>query len=551
MRFATALLLVGCSPASPEVIPPPAPTTQPAPTTPAPVPGTPSVALAAPPALGSPPAGDVVPLAKVLTVATTEPTALTLHLDDGERVMHVAFPEVRADHVVPVLGSPADGEVTLTLTLQAADGASLEVDAGTWQTPPYPDPFPTIEVLARDSERMEPGYTFAAIKSPSSSIDYLVALDDRLRLVWWWDDAGSFGDVRVRPDDAVIFGIRSDEPTAMTFLGEITQRFAHSPVDPVDVPLPTGTSHHEAFPLPDGGLWTLCYGSTTVVGYPSDYDDPTGTDGVAWAVADQCIVRLDDQGNIVQQVWMSEVLDTHRIGFDSLQFTAAGWDWVHLNGVVPTDDGGVLVSARHQDAVVKLDADGQLVWILGDHTGWAPEFVPYLLTPIGELSWPYHQHAPAVGPDGVVWMFDNHSYGRTPYTPEEQAEPELSRVVGYRVDPVAMTVEQVASLAHSPVGPLYSPALGDADPLPLTGHVLGDYGFIDGEGEDLNEALGRGRKAVHLVEYDLDAPDDPALALRLSSDVEALPEGWKMYRVERIPSLYPPQVEVWTTPSAR
>jgi hypothetical protein len=505
-----------------------------------------------PPELGPAVGGDAVPLARHLTARTSVPTQLTVHLDDGERVVHVTHPGLEEQHSVSVLGLPADASVAISVTARAADGATVDAELGTERTVGPPDPFPEIELLAHDPGRMEPGYTFGAIKSPGST-DYLVAFDDRMRLVWWWDDTGDWGDVRMLPDTGTLVGLWSDQPAAMTMEGQFVYRFAFDPAEPWEVPLPTGTAHHEAWPMPDGSVWTLCYGTALVDAFPTDYDDPTDLRGLPTLIADQCAVHLAPDGTVLQEVWMADLLDTERIGFDALAFTLAGYDWVHLNGLVPTDDGGLIVSSRHQDALVKVDAQGQLEWILGDPAGWGEAWLPYLLQPVGELSWPYHQHAPAIDAEGLVWVHDNHSHGRTPYTPEDDAEPQISRAVAYRVDPSAMTVEQVYSLQSTPWGPLFSPALGDADPLPTTGNVLVDYGFGDGEGpggeEVLNEELGLGRKSVHLVEHDLQAPDDPPLAVRLSSDVEVLAEGWKMYRVERLPSLYGAQVQVTTEPS--
>jgi len=48
-----------------------------------------------------------VPLARELTVSTDVPTTLQLNIDDGDRVLRVAFPEEATVHRVPVLGMPA------------------------------------------------------------------------------------------------------------------------------------------------------------------------------------------------------------------------------------------------------------------------------------------------------------------------------------------------------------------------------------------------------------------------------------------------------------
>ena len=99
-------------------------------------------------------------------------------------------------------------------------------------------------------------------------------------------------------------------------------------------------------------------------------------------------------------------------------------------------------------------------------------------------------------------------------------------------------------------GKLYSPALGDADPQPTTGNVLADFGFVTGEGGIVNPEVGRGLRSIRIIEVDPDAPDDPPMDVRLSTDVDVVPMGTTTYRVERLPSLYPPGIEVLESESS-
>ena len=507
--------------------------------------GTPPT-LTAGPTLSDPPLVNTVPLTQLLSVSTVEPTELTVHLDDGERTVHVHFPAVATEHEVPLLGLPAGDTIEVTVDLESDAGVLRGVTAGSVTTPAAPSPFPIVDVLAHDPARAEPGYLFFSIKSPEPGIDYLLAFDDRMRLVWWWDDIGNYGDVRVLPDTATIVGIYQNHAVHRDFLGVETLRYRPNASEPHELPSPFFSIHHELYPVDDGSWWALCSGSTVVPAYPTTYTDPTTLGGPA-SVADECIAHVGADGTLLSRWWATDLLDTTRIGFDSLSLTGSGRDWVHLNGVVPTDDGGAIVSSRHQGALFKVSAGGDLEWILADPEGWSAAFQPYVLTPRGQVLWPYHQHAPALADDGTLWVFDNHSHGRTPYTDALSASPEVTRLAGFRVDPVAMTVEMVGGYAETATGELYSPALGDADPMPLTGNILGDFGFIDGESGQTHYDLGRGRKAVRLVEMDPDNPSTPALDVRLSSDRKEFPEGWKMYRASKIPSLYPADVEVrWT-----
>lgn len=238
----------------------------------------------------------------------------------------------------------------------------------------------------------------------------------------------------------------------------------------------------------------------------------------------------------MMDLWsLVERLETTRVGFTSLTLKGEeGYDWTHANGLARDADGGVIVSLRNQDAIVRFDANGDLDWILGDPLGWSEAFVPHLLAPVGQLSWFYHQHAPEWHDDEhLLVVFDNQSYGYTPYgTPPEG--PLYSRVVGYEIDAVTRTVRQRFAFGETSTGPLYARVMGDADLLP-NGDLLADFGYLEREGEDLPyDEQGLGRYGVRIVEFDPERPDAPALDLRLVSDGQIAPSGFQLYRARKI-----------------
>jgi arylsulfate sulfotransferase len=82
----------------------------------------------------------------------------------------------------------------------------------------------------------------------------------------------------------------------------------------------------------------------------------------------------------------------------------------------PSDDS-IIVSVRHQDAIVKFSrSTGQLKWILATHENWPVELQPFLLTPVGApFEWHYHPHAPMVTRSGTVLLFDNRNNRASPF----------------------------------------------------------------------------------------------------------------------------------------
>ena len=96
------------------------------------------------------------------------------------------------------------------------------------------------------------------------------------------------------------------------------------------------------------------------------------------------------EGRIVWSWDAFDHLDVWRFGYRLMEvfWHTRGFpnhlDWTHGNGVSydPSDDS-VIVSLRHQDAVIKIDrATRQIKWILGDHKGWNETLSKKLLTPV-------------------------------------------------------------------------------------------------------------------------------------------------------------------------
>lgn len=134
-----------------------------------------------------------------------------------------------------------------------------------------------------------------------------------------------------------------------------------------------------------------------------------------------------------------------------------GRNWLHVNsiGYDPVDDS-IIISSRHQSAVIKIGRDDQVKWILGTPEGWKKEFASKVLKPVdakknplkcdakgceGDFDWTWTQHtAWPVVDRGTVTVFDNGD-GRGL---EQPAMPSMkySRGVEYKVDMKKMTVQQ-------------------------------------------------------------------------------------------------------------
>lgn len=497
---------------------------------PLPVVGPPSPAVVAGPEIVTGPAH----LAFAVALEIDRPATVDVLVEGGGEVRRLRTAEAGLSFEIPVVELAADTTYTVTVTLGEAVLAPL-----THTTDALPEGFPNVDVRAHDPLRMEPGVTLFDVKRVDAVESWLVAIDDQLRVVWWIE--GSVGDIRRLPSGN-LFGLIGGRAVEIDVLGREIRSFG-PPGRGAAVEVDVDAFHHELFPLEDGGFVTLAYGVRTAPSLPRDYADPWA-EGPPALIRDGVVAVVAPDGTLVETFAAGGGLDTHHIGWDALDQVGtidgkAVFDWAHANAVVPLSDG-FLVSLRHQDAIVRLEADGGVRWVLSDPVGWDASMAPVLLAADGPLRWPMHQHAVALDPDGALVLFDNRNEGASPYAPTPDSVP-FSRVVAYRVDEEARTVRELWAYEETASGRLYAPALGDADPQPLTGNVLSVWGFVSAEDEIPNADRGVGTRSVRLIEFD---PRDgtEVLDVGLWLDREENLGGCTTYRAERVPTLSPPGV---------
>ena len=180
---------------------------------------------------------------------------------------------------------------------------------------------------------------------------------------------------------------------------------------------------------------------------------------------DQGAVCLNIDPSKAGQTLSSEELaamDTNNVWGD-VPGVGAGRNWAHVNSVDhdPSDDS-IIISSRHQSAIVKIGRDKKVKWILGSPEGWRKGWAEKVLTPVdasgrplkckasrceGDFDWTWTQHTAfridAKSDERFLYLsvFDNgDSRGM------EQpvfAEDKYSRAVIYRIDQKNMTVEQL------------------------------------------------------------------------------------------------------------
>ncbi|WP_260602042.1 aryl-sulfate sulfotransferase [Campylobacter fetus] len=145
--------------------------------------------------------------------------------------------------------------------------------------------------------------------------------------------------------------------------------------------------------------------------------DQKRSDGKNVRTVRDVIIELDESGNVIDEWKLYKILDLYRdvnilaldqgaiclnvdaskvgtttdkealedpnAAFGDIAGVGAGKNWAHVNSVNydPNDDS-IVVSVRHQSAVVKITRDKKVKWILAPKAGWNKELATKLLTPV-------------------------------------------------------------------------------------------------------------------------------------------------------------------------
>lgn len=234
------------------------------------------------------------------------------------------------------------------------------------------------------------------------------------------------------------------------------------------------------------------------------------------------IIEVDASGNVVDEFRLFDILDPYRDNvikaldqgavclnidaskagqtlsaeelaaqdksdaFGDIAGVGPGRNWAHVNSVDydPSDDS-IIISSRHQSAIVKIGRDKKVKWILASPEGWKGELAKKVLKPVdksgkpikcegsvceGGFDWTWTQH--------TAWRVDSKSNADVIYVTafdngdargmEQPPLPDMkyTRGVMFKIDQKKMTVEQVYEVGKAEGHEYYSPVTGLAEYMP-------------------------------------------------------------------------------------
>ncbi|MFV2055985.1 MAG: aryl-sulfate sulfotransferase [Thiohalomonadales bacterium] len=496
----------------------------------------------APPEIFIAPHADT-PMVRMLKFTTDVPVRVSVDVYVEGKNWSIDFEQYDTEHNLPLLGFLANKDHTLTVNVfNLADEKSSFDRPLNVTTPGLPNWFPSIKASG-DTAKMEPGFTLFNVIPEGENTEFgaLLVVVDELGRVVWYQRGKKFSDVRKLPNGN-LFSIQGKRIVEADMLGRRVREWeaiGNSKQRVEGYAVETLSFHHEAYPMENGHILALSIEARSYDNYWSSDNDASAPKEKALLAGD-VVVEFTREGKIVNQWPLLDLLDPYRIAYGSLLpywdsfFKEKTRDWSHANAVIyDASDDTIIVSVRHQDATIKFSRKtGKLIWILGPHDNWDQEkYAKFLLKPANEVKhfFPFHEHAPMLLPNGNLLIYDNGSYRSSPFEPPMPPAQLFSRAVEYAIDVTTKQAKIVWEYGEFSEKKYYAGALGDVDWLPKTGNVLITHGNLPDED---------GKLSARIIEVTHDNPATTVFQLHVFDKSESKTRGWRIYRAERMQSLY-------------
>ncbi|MCV3446024.1 aryl-sulfate sulfotransferase [Campylobacter lari] len=290
------------------------------------------------------------------------------------------------------------------------------------------------------------------------------------------------------------------------------------------------------------------------------------------------IVEVDKNGNVVDEWRLFEILDPYRANiikaldqgavclnidsskagvtlsdedlakmdasdsFGDIAGTGVGRNWAHVNSVDydPSDDS-IIISSRHQSAIIKIGRDKKVKWILGAHKGWGEKYKKVLLQPIdknGKKIVCEDEYSKCPGYENEDGGFDFTWTQHTAFRIDEKSDKryiyitafdngdargieqpafasmKYSRAVVYKIDQKNKTVEQIWEYGKQRGNEWFSPVTSLTEYHKDKNSIV-VYSATAGMAFDLNKGVALGEPRPEIDEFKWGAKE-PSVQIRFS-----------------------------------
>ncbi|GAB4073731.1 aryl-sulfate sulfotransferase [Barrientosiimonas marina] len=406
---------------------------------------------------------DAAPLSALLQFETDKPMQIEVitGTGDGEVPITKTWSAYKTEHEIPVLGLYPDETNQVLIKAYDKDGNKKSTEVSI-KTDPLPDDMPQTDLKTSNPEQMADGLTFI-----TTAKNYLYAVDEDANVRWY-----SSLDTRLilsrLSNGHFLINVRGndeDQYKDMLEIDPLGKRYNAYRIS-IDNYDDDNLIHHDVIDLPSGNLLA------TVHDPDSKYVEDT-------------MIEIDrNTGKTVQQIDLKDIFP-EKVYEDYDGEYADDNDWFHQNAVwFDEADNSILVSSRHQDAVMNLSyPDADVQWILGADEGWSDNLEDKLLEPVDDdVKFPTAQHAVKKLPDmdddpdteDIILFDNNHVVTRG----DETISDDYSRMVQYRINEKEQTVDEIWSYGEGRGEDFYSSIVGNVQYMPDTGNRLITSGYI-------------------------------------------------------------------------
>ncbi|QEC66562.1 hypothetical protein FRZ67_04340 [Panacibacter ginsenosidivorans] len=420
------------------------------------------------------------PLTASILLETSVATKISIRVvgkHEAESDVVKDFDEVSSAHNIPVLGLYADYDNTVELTFKDVSGLVLGSKSYSIKTSALPAAtFPAITIDTKNVTLMARGMTlvsyFGYKDNPFPESPFIFDASGDIR--WYLDFRTSpvlnnlfFDDgmERLQNGDLYFGDIHSNAIYEIDFLGNIIDTWT----------FPGYQFHHNVQEKPNGNFLVTVskQGNSTTEDY---------------------IIEIDRSTKQIIRTW-----DLHAsLRYSRQTLTTNPDDWIHVNAVIyDASDNTIIISGRTQ-ALVKLDENNNVVWIMGCHKGWGNsgngiDLNNFLLQPLNkndqpitdqdvldgytndpDFEWNWFQHAPLLMPNGNVMVFDNGGDNRN-----FSGAGQYSRAVEFEINTAHKTVKQIWAYGKERGAATFSGIVSDVDFLSNDNHVIFSPGAVN------------------------------------------------------------------------
>ncbi len=345
-------------------------------------------------------------------------------------------------------GTTFTGPVNVNLALVAGQEVTVTYDGAAYYIRCLPSDFPSYSSAVTGTPQASNGY-FVTIGG------YAVIFNTQGVPVWWYH--GTSTDAKFLSPTEVAWDNGANKDIEVRNLsGSLLQTDGggSNPLDPHDFQL-----------LPNGDYLAIMDVTRNCPAVPSQCVDLS-----SWGlssqstITDNVIVELNPSNQIV---WSWSVADHIDVATANVNWRDWFPDVIHMNSIEYDGNGGIIFSARHLDAIYRIDmATGDLTWKLGGTA--EPESLTVsgdqYLDAGGQLF--SGQHDARLLPDGSLTVHDNGSRANRP-----------PRALRFTIDTSTDTATEVEQVTDARVT-APSPFTGSVEKLP-GGDWVADWGGGD------------------------------------------------------------------------